>query len=153
GEGGGLCTAGLRGGWHMPLRQPHSGLDAAVVQPIVAARPSLCPVVLPGSYEPRATTETVLHQVVRAHLDRFLAETTAATDGVGLPRFIAREFRDFLGCCQLERGFARLRCDACHFERLVPFSCKARAICPSCGGRRLAAHAAPPPPAGPPRGP
>jgi hypothetical protein len=77
-----------------------------MVQPIVAARPSLCPVVLPGTYEPRATTETVLHQVVRAHLDRFLAETTIATDGAGLPRFIEREFRDFLGCGQLERGFA-----------------------------------------------
>jgi hypothetical protein len=47
-----------------------------MVQPIVAARPSLCPVVLPGTYEPRATTETVLHQVVRAHLDRFLADFT-----------------------------------------------------------------------------
>jgi len=31
-----------------------------MVPPIVAARPSLCPVVLPGTYEPRATTETVL---------------------------------------------------------------------------------------------
>jgi hypothetical protein len=38
----------------------------------------------------------VLHQVVRAHLDRFLAETTAGTGGAGLPCFIAREFRDFL---------------------------------------------------------
>jgi len=97
---------------------------------------------VPGVYEPRATTDTVLHQVVRAHLDRFLADTTAATDGVGLPRFIVREFRDFLGCGQLERGFARVRCEACRFERLIPFSCKARAICPSCGGRRMAEQAA-----------
>ncbi len=35
-----------------------------------------------------------------------------------------------------------LPCDACRFERLVPFSCKARAICPSCGGRRMAEQAA-----------
>jgi hypothetical protein len=48
----------------------------------------------------------------------------AATDGVGLPRFIEREFRDFLGCGALGRGFARVRCDACRFERLVPFSCE-----------------------------
>ena len=89
-----------------------------------------------------STTETVLHHVVRTHLDRFLTETAAATDGAGLPRFIAREFRDFLGCGQLERGFARVRCDACRFERLVPFSCKARAICPRCGGRRMAEQAA-----------
>jgi len=84
----------------------------------------------------------VLHHVVRTHLERFLAETAAATDGAGLPRFIEREFRDFLGCGQLERGFARVRCDACRFERLVPFSCKSRAICQSCGGRRMAEQAA-----------
>src|SRR5262249_41283997 len=60
----------------------------------------------------------------------------------GLPRYIEREFRDFLGCGQLERGCARVRCDACRFKPLVPFSCKARAICPSCGGRRMAEQAA-----------
>jgi hypothetical protein len=87
--------------------------------------------------------ETVLHQVVRTHLDPFLPHTTAATEGAGLPRFTVREFRDFLGCGQLERGFAGVRCDACRFEPFVPFSCKARAICPGCGGRRMAAH--PPP--------
>src|SRR5262249_14918084 len=109
---------------------------------VAAARPSLCLAVLPVDYTPRATTNTVLHQVVRAHLDRFLAETVAATDGVGLPRFIERELRDFLGCGQLERGFARVRCNTCRFERLLPFSCKTRAICPSCGGRRMAEQAA-----------
>lgn len=62
---------------------------------------------LPGVYEPRATAGTVLHQVVRTHLDRFLAETAAATDGAGVPRFIEREFRHFLGCGALDRGFAR----------------------------------------------
>jgi hypothetical protein len=94
--------------------------------------------VVPGVYEPRSTAGTVLHQVVGTHLDRFLAETAAATDGVGVPRFIEREFCDFLGCGALSRGFSRVRCDTCRFERLVPFSCKARAVCPSCGGRRMA---------------
>jgi len=84
----------------------------------------------------------VLHRVVRTHLDRFLAEMAAASDGAGVPRFIEREFRDFLGCGVLARGFARVRCDACRFERLVPFSCKTRAVCPSCGGRRMAEQAA-----------
>jgi hypothetical protein len=98
--------------------------------------------VLPGVYGPRSTAGTVLHHVVRTHLERFLAETAAATDGAGVPRFIEREFREFLGCGVLSRGFARVRCDACRFERLVPFSCKARAVCPSCGGRRMAEQAA-----------
>ena len=84
----------------------------------------------------------MLHQVVHTHLEGFLAETAAATDGVGVPRFIERELRDFLGCGALDRGFARVRCDTCRFERLVPFSCKARAVCPSCGGRRMAEQAA-----------
>jgi hypothetical protein len=63
--------------------------------------------VLPGVYAPRAAAGTVLHRVVRTHLDRFLAETAAATDGAGVPRFIEREFRAFLGCGALERGFTR----------------------------------------------
>ena len=35
-------------------------------------------------------------------------------------------------------GFLRVRCPACREERLVPFSCKGRGFCPSCGGRRMA---------------
>ena len=42
----------------------------------------------------------------------------------------------------MSHGFARVRCGDCAFERLVPFSCKGRAICPSCGGRRMAERAA-----------
>ena len=81
------------------------------------------PAVLPGIYEPRSAAGTVLHHVVRTHLDRFLEETAAPTDGAGVPGFVAREFRAFLGCGDIRRGFARVRCDGCAFERLVPFSC------------------------------
>src|SRR5205809_4193190 len=123
-----------------PIRQSARRRRAPTIR--TAARLWLRPGVLPGVYEPRSTAGTVLHQVVRRHLERFLAETTAATDGVGVPRFIEREFRDFLGYGVLGRGFARVRCDACRFERLVPFSCKGRAVCPSCGGRRMAEQAA-----------
>jgi len=59
-----------------------------------------------------------------------------------VPSFVEREFRQFVGCGVWARGFARFRCDDCHAERLVPFSCKARAVCPSCGGRRMAERAA-----------
>jgi hypothetical protein len=58
-----------------------------------------------------------------------------------VPSFDEREFRQFLDCGVWASGFARFR-DACHAERLVPFSCKARAVCPSCGGRRMAERAA-----------
>jgi len=56
------------------------------------AQHSLCPVVLPGAYEPRATRERVLRQVVREHLDRFLREAAAATDVVGETTIPCRRF-------------------------------------------------------------
>src|SRR5205807_1082434 len=85
---------------------------------------------------------TVLHRVVRENLETFLREAGDRTDGGGLPRFVEREFREFLTCGALGRGFARVRCENCAFERLVPFSCKRRGFCPSCGGRRMAGQAA-----------
>ena len=95
-----------------------------------------------ASYEPRAMEGTVLHRVVRENFETFRAEIAARTDGGGLPQFVEREFRDFLTCGVLSRGFARVRCEGCAFERLVPFSCKRRGFCPSCGGRRMAELAA-----------
>jgi Transposase zinc-binding domain len=71
-----------------------------------------------------------------------LAAAAARTDGVGLPRFIERELRGFLRCGLLVHGFLRVRCEDCAFERLVPLSCKGRAVCASCGGRRMAEQAA-----------
>ena len=41
-------------------------------------------------YVPRAAADTVLHGVVREHLETFLAAAAARADGVGLPRFIER---------------------------------------------------------------
>ena len=38
---------------------------------------------------------------------------------------------------RLEEGFLRLRCEDCHAEKLVAFSCKKRGFCPSCGARRM----------------
>ena len=45
-----------------------------------------------------------LHRVVREHLEAFLQEAADRTDGGGLPRFIEREFREFLTCGVLARG-------------------------------------------------
>jgi hypothetical protein len=95
-----------------------------------------------ATYQPRDAEGTVLHRVVCEHLETFLREAADRTDGGGLPRFIEREFREFLTCGALGRGFARVRCEDCAFERLVPFSCKRRGFCPSCGGRRMAEQAA-----------
>ena len=84
----------------------------------------------------------MLHRTLREHLETFLAEARARSDGDGLPRFVERELREFLSCGVLARGFARFRCDGCGHEILVAFSCKGRGFCPSCCGRRMAELAA-----------
>src|ERR1043166_4137055 len=58
------------------------------------------------------------------------------------PGFIEKEFRSFLDCGVLARGFLRIACNTCRLDRVVAFSCKSRGICPSCGGRRMADTAA-----------
>ena len=74
-----------------------------------------------------------MYQVVRDHFETFRAQAAGLRDGEGLPRFVEQEFREFPRCGCLAGGFARFRCNDCGVDRLVPFSCKARACCPSCG--------------------
>jgi ribosomal protein S27E len=62
--------------------------------------------------------------------------------GKSPPAHVHREFEAYLKCGRLEHGFLGVRCDKCHFERLVVFSCKKRGFCPSCGARRMAGTAA-----------
>ena len=95
-----------------------------------------------GAYQPRAAERGVLYTIVREHLETFLREAAARAEGASLPDFVEQEFRDFLTCGILAHGFARVRCGSCAFERLVPFSCKGRGFCPSCGGRRMTERAA-----------
>lgn len=59
-----------------------------------------------------------------------------------VPDFVEREFREFLDCGIAANGFLRLHCDGCGLDRVVPFSCKGRGFCPSCGGRHMADTAA-----------
>jgi len=65
-----------------------------------------------------------------------------AAQGRPLPDYVRREFDDYLQCGRLEQGFLRVRCEFCHAEHLVAFSCKRRGFCPSCGARRMAESAA-----------
>jgi len=55
-----------------------------------------------------------------------------------------RPYFYFLTCGGLAHGLARLRCTECALERLVPFSCKGRRFCPSCGDRCMTECAARP---------
>jgi len=65
-----------------------------------------------------------------------------AEQGRSLPGYVVREFEDFLKCGRLVHGFLRVRCESCHHEKLVAFSCKRRGFCPSCGARRMVDSAA-----------
>jgi len=83
---------------------------------------------------------THLYQLVEEHYPTFKAHLAA--QGSALPRYIEREFDEYLKCGRLEHGFLRVRCETCHAEHLVAFSCKRRGFCPSCGARRMAESAA-----------
>lgn len=65
-----------------------------------------------------------------------------AGQGRSLPDYVRREFEDYLRCGRLEHGFLRVRCESCHVEHLVAFSCKRRGFCPNCGVRRMIDSAA-----------
>ncbi len=95
-----------------------------------------------ADYRARDAEHTVLYHVIDEHLEAFLDTARGHADGAPLPQFVEQEFRDFLTCGVLAHGFARLRCADCAFERLLPFSCKGRGFCPSCGGRRMTECAA-----------
>jgi ribosomal protein S27E len=66
------------------------------------------------------------------------------------PAYVEKAFRKYLECgpstssgqAEFAHGFARVRCDDCGDDYLFAFSCKGRAICPSCNTRRMAEAAA-----------
>ena len=92
------------------------------------------------TYTRHRPEESVLYNVIQQELEAFLARAQAREQPV--PRFVEQEFQAFLRCGILAHGFLRLHCDDCGFDRLVPFSCKRRGFCPSCGGHRMAESAA-----------
>lgn len=83
--------------------------------------------------------ESLLYQLIERQYPAFHAHL--ARSGRTLPRFVRREFEEYLKCGRLEFGFLRVRCTECHAEKLVAFSCKRRGFCPSCGARRMAESA------------
>ena len=93
--------------------------------------------VLAPAYVPRRPTETVLYRIVQRYLESSLAYARDSYDG-GLPRYVEAELRGYLKCGVFSEGFTRAHCEVCGHDLLVAFSCKSRAACPSCAGRRMA---------------
>src|SRR5262249_54619982 len=81
--------------------------------------------------EPRAM---LLYQTVAQHWPAFRER---AEEAGGLPRFVEREFEEYLRCGLLEWGCVHLVCRSCGPSELVALSCRRRGFCPSCLGRRM----------------
>ena len=91
-------------------------------------------------YIPRNAEESPLYQAVAKNLETFLTDHQQRDRPV--PFFVEREMRAFLDCGIPAHGFIRVHCDDCGRDRFVPFSCKGRGFCSSCGGRRMSDTAA-----------
>ncbi len=103
-------------------------------------RPRTPPFIDPTGYARHRPEQTLLYQLV----ERYYPELAAVREAAGrpLPRYVQEEFESYLKCGRLEHGFLRVRCEDCHAEKLVAFSCKRRGFCPSCGARRMTDSAA-----------
>jgi hypothetical protein len=96
------------------------------------------------TYRARNPKKSPLWQCAHRHLDAFLdryPEAYAPQMGTLRP-VIPEVVHKFLDCGNLERGFARIRCDECQHEYLLAFSCKSRWFCPSCHQRKVQNSAA-----------
>jgi len=91
-------------------------------------------------YQRHQPAKTLFYQLVSSYYPAFTEYL--AREGKVLPGYVRREFEAYLKCGRLEHGFLWVRCENCHEERLVVFSCKRRGLCPSCGARRMAERAA-----------
>jgi ribosomal protein S27E len=96
--------------------------------------------IAPSGYAQHLPESMLLYQLVEQHYPDF--KELRAREGRSLPGYVQEEFDAYLRCGRLEEGFLRVRCEGCHAEKLVAFSCKKRGFCPSCGGRRMAETAA-----------
>jgi hypothetical protein len=103
-------------------------------------RPRAPPFIDPPGYVRHRPEATLLYQLVERHYPELVATRDSA--GRPLPKHVQDEFAAYLKCGRLEHGFLRVRCEDCHAEKLVAFSCKRRGFCPSCGARRMTDGAA-----------
>ena len=112
-----------------------TGLIHAVIVLPIGPQPSLEQTANLVRYRRHKPEQTVLYSIIEHNLPRFLNHLSE--NDSQLPRFVTKEFDDYLVCGRLEQGFLRVKCDGCRHEHLVAFSCKNRGFCPSCGARRM----------------
>lgn len=90
-------------------------------------------------YQPRAPRTSQYYRCVEAHFEELEAvwdERYERRYGFWRPH-IRDVIYQFLDCGDLHCGFARIKCEDCGEEFLLPFSCKRRNFCPSCHQKRV----------------
>jgi hypothetical protein len=98
-------------------------------------------------YRARHPEQTLLYRTIAGHFETWLELASAGQfDGQGehhtAPTDVVQAFRKYLACGIFAHGFARARCGDCGHDFLIAFSCKGRAVCPSCNTRRMVLTAA-----------
>lgn len=93
-----------------------------------------------SAYVRHRPEQTLIYQIIDKYYIEFI--NLMEMQSKSLPRYVQREFTEYLKCGWLEHGFLRVQCESCHVEHLVAFSCKRHGFCPSCGFRRMAESAA-----------
>jgi len=90
-------------------------------------------------YEPRNPQNTGYYQCVQNHFeDLEIVWEDRYQHQYGFFRpYIKDVIYRYLECGDLHFGFARVRCESCGHEFLLPFSCKRRHFCPSCHQKRV----------------
>ena len=119
---------------------PVSPRDAHVGCRPCARRPRAPPFIDPTGLARHWPEITLLYRLVEQRYPVF--REMRSMEGRSLPDYVEQELDTYLKCGRLGEGFLRVRCEHCHAEKLVAFSCKKRGFCPSCGARRMAETAA-----------
>ena len=91
-----------------------------------------------GIYSPREPRKNYYYRCVEENfevLERVWDDRYQSAYGYWRPHILDVIY-DYLDCGNLDLGFARVKCEDCNKEYLLPFSCKRRAFCPSCHQRR-----------------
>ena len=85
-------------------------------------------------YTPRSPRKNQYYRCVEAHFEELEGrweDMYQKEYGCWRP-YVLDVIYKYLDCGDLHLGFARVKCDDCNHEYLLPFSCKRRHFCPSC---------------------
>lgn len=91
------------------------------------------------SYTPRSPRKSQYYRCVEAHfeeLERTWDSRYQKQYGYWRPHVLDVIYK-YLDCGDLHQGFARVKCNDCNHEYLLPFSCKRRSFCPTCHQKRV----------------